>query len=119
MRSASRGSARAPSWCASASRCARSSPRGATATSSGGAALQRILPRVNRSGASRAKVQEAVRLLEATPDHDELAARVARSPTYSSRLRGWRREEGLAEIPAELRLALEMTSHEDAERRWL
>jgi len=80
------------------------------------AALQRILPRVNRSGASQAKVQEAVRVLEATPDHAELAVRLAQRPDYS---RSWKKQEGLAALPAELRLALEMTSHEDAERRWL
>src|SRR5207249_845617 len=56
------------------------------------------------------------RVLETTPDHAELAARLARRPDDS---RSWKKQEGLAALPAELRLALEMTSHEDAERRWL
>jgi hypothetical protein len=79
-------------------------------------ALQRILPRVNRSGASKASVQAAVRVLEATPDPDALASRVAGTAGFS-----WsrRNQEGLAALPVAHRLALEMTSHEDAERRWL
>jgi hypothetical protein len=79
-------------------------------------ALQRILPRVNRSGASQARVQEAVRLLEQTPDPAGLASRIPGTARYS-----WygEKREWLSALPVELRLALEMTSHEDAERRWL
>src|ERR1043166_350907 len=79
-------------------------------------ALQRILPRVNRSGASTAKVREAVRVLEQTPDPAVLTARAA--TTVGSSWRG-SKGEGLGALPVELRLALEMWSHEDAERRWL
>src|ERR1041385_758185 len=79
-------------------------------------ALQRILPRINRSGASQAKVREAVQVLEQTPDHSALASRVAGTAGVS-----WsgRKQEWLAALPVELPLALEMTSHEEAERRWL
>jgi hypothetical protein len=79
-------------------------------------ALQRILPRVNHSGASQANVREAVQLLEQTPDPAALASRAA---GIAGRSGLGRRKEGLATLPVQLRLALEMSSHEDAERRWL
>jgi hypothetical protein len=79
-------------------------------------ALQQVLPRINRRGASRQQVQRAVQVLEATPSTDSLATRLAASPEqfWTSRKSGV-----LHALPPELRLALEMGSHEDAERRWL
>ena len=79
-------------------------------------ALQRILPRVNRRGASKQQVQQAVRVLEESPDTDALANRLTESPG-----RFWKpKNQGmLYALPTEMRLALEMGSHEDAERRWL
>lgn len=78
-------------------------------------ALQKILPRVNRRGASKEQVKQAVQVLEDSPSIDSLAGRLTAAPgTY------WKRKEGqLHALPPELRLALEMGSHEDAERRWL
>lgn len=80
-------------------------------------ALQMILPRLNRRGATRAKVQEAVRILGETPDVAQLAMR---AETSDYNWWDWNKKAGtLAILPAELRLALEMISHEEAERRWL
>jgi hypothetical protein len=76
-----------------------------------------LLPRLNKSGASRRQVEEAVTLASKTPDPAaafDLTARVAR--------RAWV-EYGkgamLKHLPVELRLSLEMSSHEDSERRAL
>jgi len=79
-------------------------------------ALQKILPRVNRQGASKTQVQQAVRVLEETPSADSLAARITASPGSF-----WKaKKEGVIQaLPPEVRLALEMGAHEDAERRWL
>ena len=78
-------------------------------------ALQQILPRVNRKGATKEQVKQAVRELETTPDIDALAARVAGHQDF------WKmKDPGTLQLfKPELRLALEMGSHEDAERRWL
>jgi len=81
-------------------------------------ALQRILPQANRQGAGRESVQTAVRALEETPSTDAMIAKLARAP-----LGAWKPKKGhdrtLHTLNAELRLALEMTTHEEAERRWL
>lgn len=81
-------------------------------------ALQKILPRVNRQGAGKDTVQTAVGVLEDAPTTDALIAMLARSPSGS-----WKpKKEGdrsLQALRSELRLALEMTTHEEAERRWL
>jgi len=79
-------------------------------------ALQQLLPRVNRRGASKEQVQHAVRVLEESPSTDALATRLAGSPGQF-----WKpKHQGLIfALPTEMRLALEMGSHEDAERRWL
>lgn len=80
-------------------------------------ALRLMLPRLNRQGATRARVQDAVRLLEDGPGVTGLVASAARG-TYSSW--DWRKWPGtLAILPSALRLALEMSSHEEAEQRWL
>lgn len=68
----------------------------------------RILPSVNRFGGKASDVQEAVDLLEEQPDPRRLFADVARS-----------RAGNLVDCAPELRLALEMAAHEDAERRVL
>jgi hypothetical protein len=68
----------------------------------------RILPSVNRFGGKASDVQEAVEMLEEQPDPQRLFAEVARSRTGN-----------LVDCAPELRLALEMAAHEDAERRAL
>ena len=81
-------------------------------------ALRKIQPRVNRQGAGRDGVKTAVGVQEESPTTEALVARVSRMP-YGS----WKeKREGrrtLGNIKSEMRLALEMSSHEDAERRWL
>jgi len=78
-------------------------------------ALQKILPRVNRQGASKEQLKEAVRVLEDSPSTDSLAGRLTATPGAY-----WKKKAGLLQaLPPELRLALEMGAHEDAERRWL
>ncbi|HEV8600032.1 MAG TPA: hypothetical protein VGQ69_11775 [Gemmatimonadales bacterium] len=78
-------------------------------------ALQKILPRVNRQGASKEQLKEAVRVLEESPSTDSLASRLTATPGVY-----WKKKAGLLQaLPPELRLALEMGAHEDAERRWL
>lgn len=78
-------------------------------------ALQKILPRVNRQGASKEQVKQAVRVLEDSPRTDDLAGRLTAAPESY-----WKKKPGLLQaLPVELRLALEMGTHEDAERRWL
>jgi hypothetical protein len=79
-------------------------------------ALQQILPRVNRQGASRQRVKEAVQVLEGAPSTESLVGRVTASPgTYwTDKKAGY-----LQHLAPAVRLALEMGTHEDAERRWL
>jgi hypothetical protein len=79
-----------------------------------------VLPKINDSGAKAAQVQDAVRLLERSPDplliaHDAVAARSSRRGRASSPSSYQR----IAKFPIELRLALEMAAHEEQERRAL
>ena len=78
-----------------------------------------VLPQINAAGASRAKVQDAVKMLEHHGDPMEFFRHEARSVT--------RRAPGadgnltsaayIANFPMEARLALEMAAHEEQERR--
>ena len=78
-------------------------------------AAAQLLPRLNRQGATKSELEEAVKI--ATEHEDptipfEKAARFAR--------RSWihyGKGAMLTLVPTEIRLALEMISHEDAERR--
>jgi hypothetical protein len=84
---------------------------------SGGEALRaarHLLPRVNRAGGTAADVTEAVRVLEATPTTEALFGRFAK-------ISGADRSapETLASLRAPVRLALEMSLHEEDERRAL
>lgn len=82
------------------------------------AALQKILPRVNRQGADKDNVRNAVSVLEEASTTDDLVARLVRNP-YASWKGKAESERTIMGLKPELRLALEMTAHEDAERRWL
>lgn len=80
-------------------------------------ALGQILPRVNRKGGSKNQVQDAVRVLEDSPTSEALADRITRRPKAF-----WNDDEEQGMIHAlqhDVRLALEMGTHEEAERRWL
>jgi len=78
-----------------------------------------LLPLINSRGAPPSKVAEAVDLLEATPDARKLFNHITRLPI---RVRNKHRTNPgpgarIKDLPSPMRLALEMISHEDAERR--
>lgn len=68
----------------------------------------RILPAVNRFGGKQEDIQDAVKMLEEQPDPARLFGEIASS-----------RSATLLQCAPEVRLALEMAAHEDAERRAL
>lgn len=89
----------------------------------GDAALRaagKLLPAINRSGARRAQVDNAVRIISDAPDASTLFGR------YAVPILPWNFPRSaigpghaLANMPTEVRLALEMASHEESERRAL
>jgi len=94
-------------------------------------AAAQLLPHLNQAGASGRVVSEAVKL--ATRDDDPTSS-FEKAARFATQWRGWNdsafslfvqsdashgKGARLAKIPAELRLALEMISHEDSERRAL
>ena len=85
--------------------------------------MSRLLPHVNRAGAKPDDVQQAVRRLEAGDQVQELAAQAARAPAPTGRASLKRQKmgipTGIGELPISLRLALEMSLHEEDERRWI
>jgi hypothetical protein len=81
--------------------------------------LREYLPRINRAGASSARVGEAVQMLEqvrTVEDFPRWATSMRR--TWSAQA-AWGDMGDINFIPAPARLALEMALHEDAERRVL
>jgi len=89
----------------------------------GDAALRaagKLLPAINRSGARRAQVDDAVRIISDAPDASTLFGRysVPILPLNFSRS-AIGPGHALANMPTEVRLALEMASHEESERRAL
>jgi hypothetical protein len=101
-------------------------PRKAQALFTGDEAIRvagRILPKINMRGAARDDVQRAVALIQDDPDPARFFQRHSGSTAFSAR-----REPGLskkagpgtiARLPGPVRLALEMSAHEDTERRAL
>ncbi len=89
----------------------------------GDAALRaagKLLPAINRSGAKRGDVDEAVRIIGGASEPSELFGRYAAQDVRLSKRRApspW--GHVLANLPTEVRLALEMASHEESERRAL
>lgn len=86
-------------------------------------ALSMIIPRVNRAGASQAKVQDAVKRIEqvdepetflriAARDADEQVRNLAQWSPRSARMRAG----ALERLPLETRLAIEMAVNEENER---
>jgi hypothetical protein len=109
-RPAARGSAR--SW--------RLAPNRATTTFTGDEALaaaRLLLPGVNARGAGKGAVQDAVDYLERSSDPEQLFARTARHHSTEGALR--HRSVVLHKLPLAIRLALEMSAHEETERRAL
>lgn len=78
----------------------------------------KILPKINVTGAAKDDVQRAVKLIEDDADPRRFfAAQTHRTIAGSETLAAKGRR--LKDIPKPIRLALEMTAHEDAERRAL
>ena len=78
-----------------------------------------LLPRMNQSGGSAEQVQRAVGLLEENQSPQRLFSQAAGPAARSS---GWSLRPGalkLHKLPIHTRLALEMASHEESERRAL
>jgi hypothetical protein len=79
-------------------------------------ALRLLLPHVNAGGGSRSDVSHAVDLIEHTPDVERLVRNFAMH--HGSGLRS-RDPMRLSKLPVHARLALEMSVHEESERRAL
>jgi hypothetical protein len=77
-------------------------------------AARHLLPRINRSGGTSAEVAEPVRVLEATEGTDALFSRFARIAASDRN-----ESTSLSSMRAPVRLALEMSLHEEDERRAL
>ncbi len=75
-------------------------------------AVKLLLPPINRTGAGKRRVQEAVRLLEEAPDPTSFVARAAHHARATQTV-------SLRSLPYPMRLGLEMASHEEAERHAL
>ena len=73
-----------------------------------------VLPHINHSGASSREVEDAVHVVEKTPDADECFAFAAKHLSKRAAFQG-----SLVNAPLPMRLALEMVSHEQQERRAL
>jgi hypothetical protein len=79
-----------------------------------------LLPRINQRGGNQAEVQRAVTLLEENPSPDRVFTRAIGSLERTGRWNtGKYGASVLHKLPLHTRLALEMASHEDAERRAL
>ncbi|MEO8562643.1 MAG: hypothetical protein ABI601_11240 [bacterium] len=79
-------------------------------------AMRQLLPHVNAGGGTRDDVSDAVRAIEHTPDVDRLIRNTAKHHGSGPHNRDPLR---LASLPVHVRLALEMSLHEDSERRAL
>ena len=80
-----------------------------------------LLPRLNSGGGSAEQVQRAVGIVEESVSPAELFSRAARDLRDRS-ANSWgdpRRRSALKRVPLATRLALEMATHEESERRAL
>jgi len=85
-------------------------------------AASKILPAINRSGARRNEVINAVRIIGNVAEPTKLFERYAARPIpLAQRKSSFTGPSGhvLANLPTEVRLALEMATHEESERRAL
>ncbi|MBI2795668.1 MAG: hypothetical protein HYX65_03060 [Gemmatimonadetes bacterium] len=79
-----------------------------------------LLPHINRSGGKSDDVRLAVGHLEGGDDFHSLAGTASRHAPARRKKREDESTPGrLAQLPASIRLALEMSLHEEDERRWL
>ena len=82
-------------------------------------AAAQILPHLNRKGASARVVGDAVKLATENADPTATFDAAARLAANERSWNDWGEVGKLSKVPAEVRLALEMVSHEDSERRAL
>ncbi|MEP6779362.1 MAG: hypothetical protein ABJC26_05685 [Gemmatimonadaceae bacterium] len=80
-------------------------------------ALATILPHINLSGGNKKQVQEAVQLASSSKEVRQLLRGLPLKPENKTWLRIRPESNGFGRIPAPLRLALEMSVHEEDERR--
>lgn len=86
-------------------------------------AASRILPAINERGARPAEVQSAVEIITNVNDPAQLFRRYAPRPRevdvrrFPSRITAGGDGHEIASLPQEVRIALEMASHEEQERR--
>jgi hypothetical protein len=83
------------------------------------AAAGKILPAINEAGANRRQLDEAVKIISGTADPHKLFAEYSTPPRYIGSGVLQPQTRILGSLPHEVRLALEMASHEDSERRAL
>ncbi len=76
----------------------------------------RLIPKVNRSGAKRDAVNDAVRAIEEAGHPERFVKDLVARDDFAA---GYRDYGAVTKMPAELRLALEMSLHEEDERRAL
>jgi hypothetical protein len=82
-------------------------------------AAARLLPRLNATGASSQQIKKAVVL---ATEHEDASIAFEQAARLAAKTRSWNdfgKGAMLALVPPELRLALEMVSHEESERRAL
>ncbi len=98
-------------------------PQWISTTLTGDVALRaaaKLLPVLNASGAKREQLSSAVNLLGETPDPSALFKYFAdHSPSRIQRFGKSTPEGAVVNLPQDVRLALEMATHEDSERRAL
>jgi len=82
-------------------------------------AAAQLLPALNATGASPKQVRDAVVLATEYPDPSTVFDRAARLAATKRSWNDFGKGAMLARIPKDLRLALEMASHEESERRAL
>jgi hypothetical protein len=75
-----------------------------------------LLPHINRDGGNQKEVQGAVGILETTPDPGRYLSNLAYR-TRDEIIGGTKRSAAILTFPTEVRLAMEMGMHEEAERR--
>lgn len=79
----------------------------------------KILPKINMSGAGKDDVQRAVKLIEDDANPHRLFGAQARRTIAGSAKLAAEQGQALKAVPKPMRLALEMTLHEETERRAL
>jgi hypothetical protein len=82
-------------------------------------AAARLLPRLNAAGASSQQIKKAVVL---ATEHEDASIAFEQAARLAANTRSWNdfgKGAMLTLVPPELRLALEMVSHEESERRAL